>query len=191
MCGKRFAQRGNYRAHKLIHENHRPYLCKLDGCNKSFTQLGNLKAHQNKFHNDTVLSLTNKMRYLVTTPNAFPPDELELLEYFADLYKNANRGIKGRGKAVKLVRVSPKASDNDAAANQSTARQPMKTEAQAVSEQMQGTRPSQPSAPIRQQSQPQYQYQTPVGTQSSQILGQALFHGDSANPPPLNFPMNY
>jgi hypothetical protein len=138
-----------------------------------------------------VLSLTNKMRYLVTTPNAFPPDELELLEYFADLYKNANRGIKGRGKSVKLVRVSPQASENGAAANQSTAGQPMQAEAQAVSEQMQVNRPSRPSAPIRRQAQPQYQYQTPVATQSSQILGQALFQSDSANPPPLNFPMNY
>ena len=43
-CGKRFAQRGNVRAHRIVHMQAKPYLCKLEGCNKQFTQLGNLKV---------------------------------------------------------------------------------------------------------------------------------------------------
>lgn len=44
ICGKRFAQRGNVRAHRIVHEQHKPYICKLDDCRKQFTQLGNLKV---------------------------------------------------------------------------------------------------------------------------------------------------
>lgn len=43
-CGKRFAQRGNVRAHKIVHEQVKPFLCKLENCGKQFTQLGNLKV---------------------------------------------------------------------------------------------------------------------------------------------------
>ena len=44
ICHKRFAQRGNVRAHKIVHEQHKPYVCKLEDCRKQFTQLGNLKV---------------------------------------------------------------------------------------------------------------------------------------------------
>ena len=44
ICGKRFAQRGNVRAHRIVHEQHKPYVCKLEDCRKQFTQLGNLKV---------------------------------------------------------------------------------------------------------------------------------------------------
>ncbi len=44
ICGKRFAQRGNVRAHKIVHEQQKPYICKLEDCRKQFTQLGNLKV---------------------------------------------------------------------------------------------------------------------------------------------------
>lgn len=44
VCGKRFAQRGNVRAHKIVHDQAKPYLCRLDDCGKQFTQLGNLKV---------------------------------------------------------------------------------------------------------------------------------------------------
>jgi uncharacterized Zn-finger protein len=44
ICGKRFAQRGNVRAHKIVHNQAKPYLCRLDKCGKQFTQLGNLKV---------------------------------------------------------------------------------------------------------------------------------------------------
>lgn len=44
MCGKSFAQRGNVRAHKIVHQQIKPFTCKLDDCGKQFTQLGNLKV---------------------------------------------------------------------------------------------------------------------------------------------------
>lgn len=106
-CGRRFSRKGNLAAHKLTHENLKPFHCKLDGCNKSFTQLGNMKAHQNRFHLQTLNELTQRLAEMDPNEN-IPPEEKELLEYFADLYKNSNRGIKGRGKGN--TRVAPAAS---------------------------------------------------------------------------------
>ncbi|KAH7122498.1 zinc finger protein-like protein OZF [Dendryphion nanum] len=97
ICGKTFAQRGNVRAHKIVHKNEKPFICKLDDCGKSFTQLGNLKSHQNKFHANTIRYLTNKFKTVQQGQSVSMHDK-ELWEYFADLYKNSNKGIKGRGK---------------------------------------------------------------------------------------------
>jgi uncharacterized Zn-finger protein len=47
ICQKRFAQRGNVRAHKITHEHKKPFECLLDQCGKQFTQLGNLKVSSN------------------------------------------------------------------------------------------------------------------------------------------------
>lgn len=44
ICHKRFAQRGNVRAHKITHLHEKPFTCLLDDCGKQFTQLGNLKV---------------------------------------------------------------------------------------------------------------------------------------------------
>ena len=44
ICGKTFAQRGNVRAHKIVHQQIKPFTCRLDDCGKQFTQLGNLKV---------------------------------------------------------------------------------------------------------------------------------------------------
>jgi uncharacterized Zn-finger protein len=44
VCGKTFAQRGNVRAHKIVHQQVKPFTCRLDDCGKQFTQLGNLKV---------------------------------------------------------------------------------------------------------------------------------------------------
>jgi uncharacterized Zn-finger protein len=41
-----FAQRGNVRAHKIVHQQIKPFMCKLDDCGKQFTQLGNLKVRR-------------------------------------------------------------------------------------------------------------------------------------------------
>ena len=32
------------RAHKIVHQQIKPFTCKLDECGKQFTQLGNLKV---------------------------------------------------------------------------------------------------------------------------------------------------
>jgi uncharacterized Zn-finger protein len=52
ICHKRFAQRGNVRAHKVTHEQAKPFTCVLDDCGKQFTQLGNLKASFSKRQRD-------------------------------------------------------------------------------------------------------------------------------------------
>ncbi|KUJ20169.1 uncharacterized protein LY89DRAFT_579772 [Mollisia scopiformis] len=106
VCGKRFAQRGNVRAHKIVHDQAKPYLCRLDDCGKQFTQLGNLKSHQNKFHISTIRSLTAKFASIKDGDIVHAADK-ELWEYFANLYKNSNKGIKGRGKDRKVGSANP------------------------------------------------------------------------------------
>ncbi|KAI6251451.1 Asparagine-rich zinc finger protein AZF1 [Erysiphe necator] len=100
-CGKRFAQRGNVRAHRIVHDQAKPYVCILDDCGKQFTQLGNLKSHQNKFHISTLRTLTERWAS-VQDGDSVPAADKELWEYFAKLYKNSNKGIKGRGKDRKV-----------------------------------------------------------------------------------------
>ncbi|KAL2809014.1 hypothetical protein BJX63DRAFT_373435 [Aspergillus granulosus] len=97
ICQKRFAQRGNVRAHKITHQHNKPFTCLLDDCGKQFTQLGNLKSHQNKFHATTLRNLTLKFSQVIDGEHMNPQDR-KLWEYFATLYKNSNKGIKGRGK---------------------------------------------------------------------------------------------
>jgi uncharacterized Zn-finger protein len=101
ICGKKFAQRGNVRAHKIVHDQLKPFTCRLEDCNKQFTQLGNLKSHQNKFHSDTLRNLTQRFASF-REGDAVSAQDKELWEYFADLYKNSNKGIKGRGKDRKV-----------------------------------------------------------------------------------------
>ncbi|KAJ8611456.1 hypothetical protein MRB53_037975 [Persea americana] len=96
-CGKTFAQHGNVRAHKIVHTQVKPFTCKLDHCNKQFTQLGNLKSHQNKFHVETIRRLKARFENF-STGDVVDSWEAEMWQYFAELYKNCNKGIKGRGK---------------------------------------------------------------------------------------------
>jgi hypothetical protein len=80
----------------------------LDGCDKSFTQLGNLKSHQNRFHLATLNDLTHRLAELNGDAlQKLPPHEKELLDYFKGLYKNSNKGIKGRGKTKMTTAESP------------------------------------------------------------------------------------
>ncbi|KAJ5752329.1 hypothetical protein N7520_009246, partial [Penicillium odoratum] len=102
ICHKRFAQRGNVGAHKTTHLQNKPFTCLLDECGKKFTQLGNLKSHQNKFHASTIRSLTMRFSQIRDQGSVNPQDR-ELWEYFASLYKNSNKGIKGRGKDRRIL----------------------------------------------------------------------------------------
>ena len=82
---------------------------------KRFTQLGNLKvcverrgemmatnqrhdqSHQNKFHTETLRDLTSRFAQ-TEQENVMSEEDRELWEYFSTLYRNCNKGIKGRGK---------------------------------------------------------------------------------------------
>jgi hypothetical protein len=105
LCGKSFAQRGNVNAHKVVHQRLKPFTCRLDECasnGKHFTQLGNLKSHQNKFHANTIRHLTQKFAN-ISDSDIVTDEEKKLWEYFASLYKNSNKGIKGRGKGKRIA----------------------------------------------------------------------------------------
>ncbi|RKP28729.1 hypothetical protein METBISCDRAFT_1429, partial [Metschnikowia bicuspidata] len=98
VCNRSFSRKGNLAAHILTHKKVKPYKCELDGCDKLFTQLGNLKSHQNRFHLLTLNRLTHTLAIMGSDDLALlPPEEKLLLEYFAKLYKNLNKGIRGRG----------------------------------------------------------------------------------------------
>jgi uncharacterized Zn-finger protein len=119
LCGKRFAQHGNIRAHKIVHTGEKPFTCRLDDCGKKFSQLGNLKSHQNKFHVETIRRL--KQRFESYTEGDLVAEwEKEMWEYFGGLYKNCNKGIKGRGKdrRISLVRDSSSLSSNSNTSSQ-------------------------------------------------------------------------
>ncbi|KAL7625648.1 DNA-binding transcription factor [Parahypoxylon ruwenzoriense] len=97
ICGKAFAQRGNLKPHRLTHSKVKPFRCIFDGCLKTFGQRGNLKNHHNKFHADKIQELTQKFGNLPPGINLNDHDQ-NLFIHFAELYKNSNKGIKGRGK---------------------------------------------------------------------------------------------
>lgn len=105
VCGKTFAQHGNVRAHKIVHTAAKPFTCKLDSCDKQFTQLGNLKSHQNKFHVETIRRLKSRFEN-IKEGDVVDSWEKEMWEYFGSLYKNCNKGIKGRGKDRRISNTS-------------------------------------------------------------------------------------
>jgi hypothetical protein len=59
----------------------------------------------NKFHAATLQHWTNKFKS-VTADDHMSPEDREMFEYFATLYKNSNKGIKGRGKDRKVTAIS-------------------------------------------------------------------------------------
>ena len=66
-----------------------------------------LQSHQNKFHSQTLEALINK--FATVTPSEVSEQDRELWEYFANLYKNSNKGIKGRGKHHRVKLLAPSA----------------------------------------------------------------------------------
>lgn len=113
ICERSFSRKGNLAAHMLTHNKEKPFQCRLDDCDRSFTQLGNLKSHQNKFHLPTLTSLTQKLASITGDALAqLPKEEKELLDYFAKLYKNSNKGIRGRGKGKALIKLNEGSGDS-------------------------------------------------------------------------------
>ncbi|KAL9941684.1 hypothetical protein D7B24_006600 [Verticillium nonalfalfae] len=111
-CAKSFQQSTHLETHKRAHTGDKPYThnktkpfaCKLDNCNKLFTTRGNLKNHQNKYHGDTIGRLVDWIVSL-TDVDALSPEDSDLLWYFSNIYKNSNKGIKGRGRDRRVSKV--------------------------------------------------------------------------------------
>jgi hypothetical protein len=57
----------------------------------------------NKFHIETLTGLTARFWESEAKEGRKEGEEDELLEYFRSLYRNANKGIKGRGKGRKVA----------------------------------------------------------------------------------------
>ena len=97
-----------------MHTAVKPFTCKLDHCEKNFTQLGNLKSHQNKFHAETIRRLKSRFED-IKEGDVVDSWEKEMWEYFGSLYKNCNKGIKGRGKDRRISNTSTTPSRSTAA----------------------------------------------------------------------------
>jgi len=80
------------------------------GAGRFFTQLGNLKAHQNKFHADTLQRWQERFAQIRAAAGGDADAALERMseterrmwDYFGQLYRNCNKGIKGRGKGRRV-----------------------------------------------------------------------------------------
>ena len=62
------------------------------------------QSHQNKFHTETLQVLAIRFASL-REGDAMSEADRELWEYFSTLYKNSNKGIKGRGKDRRIAAV--------------------------------------------------------------------------------------
>ena len=63
------------------------------------------QSHQNKFHADSLRNLTLRFASMREGDPVTAQDK-ELWEYFATLYKNSNKGIKGRGKDRRISAIA-------------------------------------------------------------------------------------
>jgi hypothetical protein len=73
------------------------HACRLDGREKCFTEFWTLKRHVEKFHVKTLKGLTAGFGVSEARGGRKKGEEDELLEYFGSIYRNANKGITGRG----------------------------------------------------------------------------------------------
>ncbi|KND92592.1 Asparagine-rich zinc finger protein AZF1 [Tolypocladium ophioglossoides CBS 100239] len=100
-----FCQKSNLTTHKKIHMRVRAdFFCQLEGCTKSFSSTSNRKAHHNKFHEAEFARLSLLIDEYKRTGRC-PEQDKALVEKLAIVYKNSNKGIKGRGKGVKVERI--------------------------------------------------------------------------------------
>ncbi|KAI0119150.1 hypothetical protein F4814DRAFT_228664 [Daldinia grandis] len=100
ICQKAFAQLGNVKPHRSTHFRAKPFTCLLDGCHKTFSQRGNLKTHHNAYHKETIKRLTQRFQNMAHSEE-LSEEETKIFKHFAELYKNLNKGIKGRGSRSK------------------------------------------------------------------------------------------
>lgn len=63
------------------------------------------QSHQNKFHSDILRNLTLRFASMCEGDTVSAMDK-DLWEYFSILYKNSNKGIKGRGKDRRISAIS-------------------------------------------------------------------------------------
>lgn len=61
-----------------------------------------LKSHQNKFHGETLSQLAQKFVAIDNAEDIEDPHMRDIFTSFAQIYRNANRGIKGRGKGRRV-----------------------------------------------------------------------------------------
>ncbi|MCJ1395248.1 hypothetical protein MMC18_008132 [Xylographa bjoerkii] len=78
-CAKHFFQKTHLEIHMRAHTGYKPF------------------SHQNKFHAEALRKLTDIFASMQEGDTVSATDK-ELWEYFSALYKNSNKGIKGRGK---------------------------------------------------------------------------------------------
>ncbi|RYP12789.1 hypothetical protein DL765_007167 [Monosporascus sp. GIB2] len=103
VCNKAFHQKASLRIHEDIHSGIRRYECKMDGCPKKFGTRGNLKNHMNRFHKQAMAEWLE--RFTQKDESEFTPTEREMFTFLHGIFKNLNKGIKGRGIGRRVQRV--------------------------------------------------------------------------------------
>ncbi|KUI62600.1 Asparagine-rich zinc finger protein AZF1 [Cytospora mali] len=107
LCGKRFKQKGNVKPHiENVHEKKRRWICKFydEGgprCGKDFSTIGNMKNHINGFHKKTLQEIRYRLANWSENDRLSEEDK-ELFAHYLMVYKNSNKGVKGRGKSDKV-----------------------------------------------------------------------------------------